>query len=182
VGLKKQSQPPDLEERALVELVMSRNLHRRHLNQSQRALVAARLARLLETEAVKRRGRRTEKVANLPLIPSGKSRDQAAASVNVSPRLVAHALRLLSKDSPELVQAVESGSMPVSKAARLLGVASPNTQHPRPNTPSEPWPFGLLTAPADSALAYLWVAQAGLTKAIATLRNRGFHFTPHSPS
>jgi hypothetical protein len=182
VGLKNQSQPPDpdLEERAMLELVMSRNLHRRHLNQSQRALVAARLAKLLETDAVKRRGRRPEKVANLPRISLGKSRDQAAATVNVSPRLVAHALRLLSKGSPELVQAVESGAMPVSMASRLAAGA-PRPPRPKRARASEPWPFGLLTArqPADSALAYLWVAQAGLTEAVDALRDRGFHFTPH---
>jgi len=46
----------------LAELALSLNLRRRHLNESQRALVAAKLAKLMEKEALKRKSRL---VANL---------------------------------------------------------------------------------------------------------------------
>ena len=69
------------------ELSLSLNLHRRHLNSSQRAVMAARMALLLESNSLKRQGRRTDLVANLQRSDLGKSQDKAAAMVNVSPRL-----------------------------------------------------------------------------------------------
>lgn len=69
------------------------------LNESQRAMVSARLKKLLEPEAKERksagqkaggRGRKKNLVENLP--PSNcKTRDQAASMLNVSGRSVDHA-------------------------------------------------------------------------------------------
>ncbi len=105
------------------EFSLSRNLHRRHLNESQRALVAARLAKLMEIEAVKRKGRqREENLANLPGSRRGESREKAAAMVNVSPRLIGHAIKLLRDAGEELIAAVESGGLAVSTAAMLAAL------------------------------------------------------------
>src|SRR5437867_12260583 len=75
-------------EGALPEVALSLNLHRRHLNESQRAMVAARTAKWMKEDAAERRGSRTDMVANLPPSQFGKTRDKAGALVNVSPRSV----------------------------------------------------------------------------------------------
>ena len=68
-----------------LELVVSLNLRRRRLNESQRAMLAARLKETLAEEAAGRRGTRTDLGANWPRSPFGKSADKAAALMNVSP-------------------------------------------------------------------------------------------------
>jgi hypothetical protein len=84
--------------------VVSRNLHRRHLNESQRAMVAARLANL-------QRGANQHSEG----MPIGR----AAELLNTSERSVARAREVLAHGNPELVEAVESGKLAVSAAAAL---------------------------------------------------------------
>ncbi len=98
-------------EGSLAELALSLNLRRRHLNESQRALVAARLAKLREKEAVKRKSRL---VANLQPARRARSPAEAAALVNVSPRLIGHAIKVLQSGCGELLAAVESGALAVA--------------------------------------------------------------------
>lgn len=53
-------------------------------------------------------------VANLPQrTENTKSREQAAQAVNVSPRSVENASKVLREGTPELVQAVETGHVAV---------------------------------------------------------------------
>ena len=123
---------------SLVGFVLSRNLHRRHLNESQRAMVAARAKPLFEEEAAERqaagrlRGDATypnggivaRKTPEFPVIANLQSRGptanaEAAALLNVSPRSVATALTVLEQGDAELVSAVESGSVAVSDAAAV---------------------------------------------------------------
>ena len=102
--------PDDTE---LSALVISLNLHRRHLSESQRAMVAARLANM-------RQGRRTdlEPSANLPEV----SQQEAAQTLGVSERLVRHAKQVQTSGAPELARAVDSGALAVSSAADLAGL------------------------------------------------------------
>lgn len=110
-----------------ISYVVSHNLHRRHLNESQRATVAAKLKKMLEPAAKERksdgqksggRGRKKNSVANLP--PSNcKVRDQAAAMLNVSGKSVDHASAVLVHGSKELIEAVERGEVAVSRAATV---------------------------------------------------------------
>jgi phage N-6-adenine-methyltransferase len=90
--------------------VISLNLKRRHLNESQRAMVAAKLANM-------RQGERTdiEPSANLQKVSQG----EAADLLNVGTRSVASAKKVEEKGSPELVAAVEEGKISVSTAADL---------------------------------------------------------------
>lgn len=108
-----------------VAFVLSENLHRRHLNESQRAMVGARAKSIYEAEAKSRQriggaaGGSGKGPANLPEAAKGDARDKAARSVNVSGRTVQHAETVLRRAAPEVVRAVESGKLAVSAAAEL---------------------------------------------------------------
>jgi hypothetical protein len=90
--------------------VISLNLKRRHLNESQRAMVAVKLATM-------RQGERTD------LKPSAKlqkvAQSNAAALFNISIRTVASAARVRNSGSPQLIGAVEQGRIAVSAAAKI---------------------------------------------------------------
>ena len=98
-----------------VSVVASMNLHRRHLNQSQRAMIAARLA------DSKRGGDRT-KPQNC-----GLSHGRAAAQFKISKRLVDLASALLNAVATGqglgLVEQVSNGEMSLHKAMRVLKLA-----------------------------------------------------------
>lgn len=89
--------------------VVSLNLHRRHLNESQRAMVAARLVTL-------RQGERTD------LSPMGEKLSQrdTAQLLNVGKRSVERATRIRDTGAPILVRAVEEGDIAVRDAAGIV--------------------------------------------------------------
>jgi ParB-like chromosome segregation protein Spo0J len=90
--------------------VLSENLHRRHLSESQRAMVAAKLANM-------RQGHRSDKQpsANWQKV----SATDAAKSLNVSERSVARAVEIKKNGAPELVAKVEAGEITVNEAERV---------------------------------------------------------------
>ena len=88
-----------------VGFVISLNLRRRHLNESQRAIVAAKLATLKD-------GQRADLVEGLPI-------GRASALLNVGDRTVARAREVLEHGAPELKHAVEKGEVSVSAAADI---------------------------------------------------------------
>ena len=90
-----------------VAYVVSLNLHRRHLSESQRAMVAARVARL-------GRGERKSNAAN------AVSQADAAGQLRVSVDSIQRARQVIERGTPELVQAVDAGHVPVSAAAGLV--------------------------------------------------------------
>ena len=93
---------------SLVAFIVSMNLHRRHLNESQRAMVAAKLANM-------RQGARTDlqPSANLPEV----SQPEAAQMLSVGERSLRSAKKVLTSGTPELARAVEQGKVAVSLAA-----------------------------------------------------------------
>lgn len=93
-----------------VGFVVSLNLHRRHLTESQRAMVAARVANLSKSDAA-RIGHGT--TANL----QSQTRADAAKLLNVSERSVNSAKRVQTHAAPELAEAVSAGRVSVSAAA-----------------------------------------------------------------
>lgn len=90
--------------------VISRNLSRRHLDESQRAMVAAKLANLKE-------GRPSE-TAQIYAV----SQSDAADRLNVSRSSVQTAKAVIEKGEPELIEAVERGDIPVSVAAKVASL------------------------------------------------------------
>ncbi|MEJ7731058.1 MAG: ParB N-terminal domain-containing protein [Polyangiaceae bacterium] len=101
--------------------VASVNLHRRHLSPSQLAMLGGRLAEMFTAGAKARQGTRADIRANLPEGSGARARDEAAELVNVSPRTVQSALTLLASGTPELVAAVDAGTIAVSTAVALVG-------------------------------------------------------------
>ena len=109
--------------------VIACNLHRRQLTESQRAVVAARAKEMFEGEAANRKtsGKPSRGVsANLRSGPHKAAAD-AASLLNVSPRTVEHASRVLDYGIPELVTAVEQGEVSVS-AASAVAKKTPDEQ------------------------------------------------------
>lgn len=94
--------------------VLSTNLHRRHLTESQRAAIAAKLANLDHGST-----ERFSQEANLPLGEARVSMTDAAAMLNVSRRSVVDAKAVLASGSEGLMQSVERGEVSVSAAATV---------------------------------------------------------------
>lgn len=97
--------------------VLSTNLHRRHLTESQRSAVAAKLANMGRGNPDFSKG------ANLPNsgveATAPVSVADAAAMLNVSERSVKAARKVQNEGAPELNAAVESGAVAVSAAASV---------------------------------------------------------------
>lgn len=94
--------------------VLSTNLHRRHLTESQRAAVAAKLANMKHGDTA-----RFSQAANLPDERPEVSQAQAADMLNVSERSVRTAKTVLEQGAPELAAAVDKGEVSVSAAAAV---------------------------------------------------------------
>jgi hypothetical protein len=97
-----------------LEFVLSKNLHRRHLTESQRAMVASKLANL-------RDGQTAAKVAKNSELPPVTNK-QAADMLKVGESTVRQARAVRAKGTPELVKAVEQGRVKVSKAAKIAAL------------------------------------------------------------
>ena len=90
-----------------VSYVLSLNLARRHLDESQRAMVAARLATLGEG--------RPKVTASIEAI----TQPDAAGLLNVSRPSVQRARSVLATGTPDLIAAVDDGAIPVSQGSTL---------------------------------------------------------------
>jgi ParB-like chromosome segregation protein Spo0J len=93
--------------------VVSHNLHRRHLTESQRAMVAAKWAKL------KHGGDRKSDDIKSPIgdlnQSETKTRDEAAKLLNVGTSSIDRAKKVI-KEAPELVDKIEAGEMSVNAA------------------------------------------------------------------
>lgn len=103
--------------------VMTKNLRRQHLNESQRAMIAAKLANMQHG------GNRKNQPANLPLdnLPP-ITQAEAAAKLNVSERSVGDAKAVLDSGDKENIEAVESGKKAVSAAASEVRASKKEVQ------------------------------------------------------
>lgn len=96
-----------------IAFIISQNLHRRHLDESQRAMVGAQIATMPQ-------GARTDREhsANLRKV----SQPEAAAMINVSVRSLQSAKAVLEKADPMVVEAVVDGRVAVSRAAEIAAL------------------------------------------------------------
>lgn len=101
-----------------LRFVISLNLARRHLDESQRAMVAARIATLKHGV--------NQHNEDAPI--GASSQLEAAQRLNVSRRAVQRARIVLDTGSPELIAAVDQGEIAVSAAA---GLAKRSQEHQR---------------------------------------------------
>jgi len=95
--------------------VISHNLHRRHLSESQRASIAARVANMPSHRPKKSANWRSN---DEPLVSSS----DAAEMLNVSTRAVERARKVQKEAPPEIVQAVDDGRVSVSLAAKVAAL------------------------------------------------------------
>ncbi len=93
--------------------VVSENISRRHLDESQRAMCAARLATLGH-------GQRADYAD--ASFDASVTQPQAAEMLNVSRPSVQRAAQVISNGIPELVKAVECGYVSVSRAAQIAAM------------------------------------------------------------
>lgn len=93
-----------------VAFVVSENLQRLHMNESQRAMVAARLSTM-------KSGARTD-LASI----EARSQTDAAKRLNVSRAQVQRARAVIDSGSADLVRAVETGAVAVSAAAKIAAL------------------------------------------------------------
>lgn len=111
-------------EGSIIKFVLSLNLHRRHLDESQRAVVSAKIANL---EASERKSDRKVSDRSIDLAQPAVSQEEAAAMLNVSVPSLKRAKRVLVHGVPELVRAVEQGEVAVATAATIT-VLEPELQ------------------------------------------------------
>jgi hypothetical protein len=98
-----------------IGFVMSRNLHRRHLDESQRGMVAAKLAQLRQGTNQYKKKMGAEISAS-----SVMSTQSAAKLMNVHRDTVRHAKLVLAAGTPEQIKAVEIGKRAVSTTAKEI--------------------------------------------------------------
>lgn len=100
-------------EGSVESFVVSKNLHRRHLNEAQRALIAAKLATL-------RLGDNQHKTEGTQICAPKISISEAAEMLNVSPRSVTSARTVMRQGTPEEIKLVEDGGASVNTIAKQI--------------------------------------------------------------
>lgn len=95
-----------------VAFVINKNIHRRHLNESQRAMIAARIMTL-------KQGQHAPK-SNVEISTSVVTRDQAAALLNVHFTSVSAARKVLEEGTTEEIDSVQKGDAAVSTIAKAI--------------------------------------------------------------
>lgn len=122
---------------AALKFVASLNRHRRHENESQRAMYASWLKEQFQSLNLG-----SGKSANLH---SGDTTQAAAAEMNVSRRNVFHADKVRHEGSKALQQAVKSGEISVSKAAKVVDL--PKSEQLKAATQKQEAPKAIEVAP-----------------------------------
>jgi ParB-like chromosome segregation protein Spo0J len=110
---------------SMVDFIVSMNFHRRNMDESQRAMVGAKIKHIFEEDARKRmlatqnnnQGKQLR--PKEPSCDKGTSAEKAAKMVNSSNSSVKRAFKVVQNGVPELVQAVETGKVSVTRAYEI---------------------------------------------------------------
>jgi N6-adenosine-specific RNA methylase IME4 len=105
-----------------VSYVISKNLHRRHLNGSQRAILALNLKEYFEKQAKLRQGMNSNFAHVREQIPEhekGRSRKQAGELFGVSGRYVSEAEKI-KHEAPEYIEPIMQGEITLTKARQEI--------------------------------------------------------------
>jgi hypothetical protein len=108
-----------------LNFIIRKNLRRRHLNESQRAMIAAEMANL---------GHGGDRKSEEIKVPTGTltiTQDQAAEALAVSPRSVKRAKKVKDSGDKVLIDKVKRGEVSVSAAAKQVA-APPSKKRPAP--------------------------------------------------
>ncbi len=105
-----------------VAFSISANLRRRHLSESQRAMIGAKLVEFLAAAKPQASTKGGEDAPNAGNQETLKSRDKAAETLNVSARSIQNAIKVRAEGAPKLVNAVNAGQASVSAAAQVASL------------------------------------------------------------
>jgi len=109
-----------------IAFVVGRNIHRRHLSESQRAMIAAAIRNTFDKQAAERRNATLKQGGQAPVSDTshkrenGRSSDVVGAMLGVSGRSVDRATAVLESGDKSLIADVEAGKVTVTAAARQL--------------------------------------------------------------
>ncbi len=110
---------------SMVQWILSMNLHRRHLSDSQRAVIAAKVAQELTVEGKQRSARNLRNSGSVlenrdpESRAQGSSAEKAAKLLNVSRDATAKAATVVKKGSKKLVDAVTEGKVSLDAASKV---------------------------------------------------------------
>lgn len=106
--------------------VVSKNLHRRHLTDAQRAMIAARLAE--RERGVRGPGKQKDGASEPSFSDRPPTQAEAERLFGVSHGSVKRARAVQRTGTPKLVAAVEAGSLPIRTAERVAKTLTPEEQ------------------------------------------------------
>lgn len=178
---------------SILSFIISMNLKRRHLNESQRAMIAARIANMSK-------GRPTK---NAPI--GAISQPDAAKMLNVSRRSIQRADKVQSAATPEQIEAVERGKKTVVRVLHEIRQTNPLPTPPLPTGVYDviyadpPWCYefsetnsrminnkyqtmalseicNLEIPSAENAALFLWTTAPKMEEALQVLNSWGFSY------
>jgi hypothetical protein len=129
LGIEPQFEPFIGDDQSALAFVIGENLHRRHLSPSQVGMVAAKFAAMVKAEAAERE-RAGKKPSGDMTGGSGEKGETAVILGNrfgIGETTVRKAVKVREQGTPELVAAVESGTITVNEGARIAKM-QPATQ------------------------------------------------------
>jgi hypothetical protein len=149
----------DLGGKSPVDYVVSLNLKRRQLTESQLSLVAPRIREFYDKEAKERQraggGDKRSEAAKQSVQDHGpepktekQARDAVGAVLGISGRTVDRGTKVFKRGTPELIAAVEAGQVTVTRAEKLLAL-SPEEQKAAIARPKRGKRSESLTAPSE---------------------------------